>query len=352
MDTHSSPVCDLSGERASVLAVALFLTVSCTASAQNWQYVREHVRDSIIHIESQRYERDGSNRETFSSTGFVVSCLGHAITVAHAVPRPTEFGVAEYRASTRSRHRPKVHVEVIARDEDLDLALVLLPQSEEWRALTFVDQSADVPEDARLYTLGFPLASDLSSAEGLLSSHFGVGGKWQTTLPLNFGNSGGPVFDIGGNIVAVAAGGFDQAQNITYVIPADYARSLRSLLPASASCPRRQPSANPPQPTPFQSIRQTFAFAVTVGHQEERSISELYCLPDGFQVSAVEPLLTSEAGRGTRLISAEPPPGRPNCIELKAFVRGNGVDRLGGIIVNHRGRGWIAGEMKVEGTKN
>jgi S1-C subfamily serine protease len=242
---------------------------------------------------------------------------------------------------------------VITRDDDLDLALLLLPNVQTWKPLEFVDRSASIPEDARLYSLGFPLASDLSSVEGLLSSHFGIGGKWQTTLPLNFGNSGGPVFDIGGRIVGVAAGGFDQAQNITYVIPADYLRALRSLLPTTCS---QQASPTPPAASAASAsahqIRQSFQFSVTVDHQDQRDINDIHCLPEGFIVSNVTPSISSINGNGTRLISANPVPGRPNCVALQAFVRGSGVDRLGGIIVNHRGRGWLSGQLLVDGRRN
>lgn len=329
------------------LAVNCML-LSTFAEAQNWQGVRDKVRGSIVHIETVRVNRDGTNRETLSATGFVVSCRGHVVTVAHAVPRPTEFGVAEYRASTMSRHRPKTRVEVITRDEDLDLALLLFPDVQDWKPLEFVDRSANVPEDARLYTLGFPLSSDLASAEGLLSSHFGIGGRWQTTLPINHGNSGGPVFDIAGRVVGIAVGGFDQARQITYVTQADYLRALRSLLPTSCAPP--QPDA--PQPPVTQQTTQAFQFSVTVDHQERRDISQVHCLPDGFRVTAVTPSISSANGNGTRLISANPIPDRPNCIELKAFVQGNGVDRLGGIVVNHRGRGWLSGQLNVQGTRN
>ena len=91
-------------------------------------------------------------------------------------------------------------------------------------------ESKNVPADARLFVLGFPRLSDLASAEGLLSNHYGPKGKWQTTLPIDYGNSGGPVFDIGGRVIGIAAGGLDEARAMTYVIPFDYARPLRSMV--------------------------------------------------------------------------------------------------------------------------
>lgn len=342
---------EASSLRRQSLCGAFFLVVifqPAAVNAQNWSELRERVRGSIVHIESVRQERDGTNREPISATGFIVSCSGHVLTAAHAVPRPTANGMAEYRASVGSRHAPKMPLEVVTRDENLDLALLLLPKIQPWKQLEIVDRSADVPEDARLYALGFPLTSDLASVEGRLSSHFGVGGKWQTTLALNFGNSGGPVFDIAGKVVGMAVGGFDQAQGITYVIPADYLQPLRSLAPSS--CSKR--SVTPEAPKPAKQISQTFPFSVTVDHEEKRDVNELFCLPSGFVVSGLTHTISSLAGDGTRLISVQPVVDRPNCAALQAFVKGHGVDRLGSIIINHRGRGWLAGQIDIQGRQD
>jgi len=93
-------------------------------------------------------------------------------------------------------------------------------------------------EDARLYTLGFPAkmigqTEAMSSAEGMLSNVHGPGGLWQTTLPLNRGNSGGPVFDYSGQVVAVAVGGFDDAHLITFVRPTYQLIGLVQQMPAA-----------------------------------------------------------------------------------------------------------------------
>lgn len=222
--------------------VLLLLAISLapvSARSQDWSRVRDGARDSVVFIETVRQKRDGTDREAFTASGFVVSCHGHVMTVAHAVPRARENEIVYSTAAVRSRENKRMHVEVITRDDNLDVALLLLPNVNAWKPLDFAEIGA--PEDAALYVLGFPLRSDLSSAVGLLSSGTGVAGRWQTTLPLNFGNSGGPVFNASGKVVAVAAGGFDQAQAITYVIPAEYLRNLRNIVP-TAGC------AQPPPP--------------------------------------------------------------------------------------------------------
>ncbi|HRQ15134.1 MAG TPA: trypsin-like peptidase domain-containing protein, partial [Promineifilum sp.] len=260
--------------------------------------------------------------------------------------------ITEYRASLRTRHGQKYKVHVVTRDDDLDLALLVLPDAQRWVPLDFIDKSSGVPKDARLYVLGFPLTADLSSAEGLLSSYFGDGGKWQTTLPLNFGNSGGPVFDIGGRVVGIAAGGFAQAHAMTLVIPADYALPMRIMLSALP-----MDSANLQYPSPqlasvsSETVQQVFPFSVTVDHQDRLNVKEEHCLSPGFKVVSVTPSISSQAGSGTHLISATPTQDRANCVSLNMFVAGNGVDRAAGIIINYRGRGWLSGHLTVVGEK-
>jgi hypothetical protein len=317
-----------------LLTVFVLLMLGSPTLSQDKSQLREKVRGSIVHIETVLMNRDGTNRRVLGSTGFLISERGHALTVAHAVPRAGPDEVAQYKASVASRHAPKFPIEIIRRDEDLDVALFMCPKVQTWKAVDEGD-SGNVPEDAKLYVLGFPQASDLASAEGLLSSHYGPGGKWQTTLPLNYGNSGGPVFDIGGRVIGIAAGGYDHAQSVTYAIPYNYARPLRSLVQLDT----------PTVPEP--AAPKTFQFAFTVDHQEQRSFQQEFCLESSDRVMSVIPKITSVNGDNTRLLSATVNPSKPNCATINVFVAGKGVDRVGPIVVNHRGRGWLAGQVEL-----
>jgi S1-C subfamily serine protease len=209
--------------------LTLVIQTSISVKAEgSWLEVRLKARHSMLFIEAVSQNNDGTKRDVARSTGFIISDKGYGMTVAHAVPKTTSDTIVHYYASVGSRYASKFPVEVVRRDEDLDLALLRLPKVQDWRHFIGLGRSNDVPEDTRLYVLGFPRNSDLASAEGLLSSHFGPGGKWQTTLPLDYGNSGGPLFDARGRVIAVAAGGYDQARAITFVIPMDYAWPLYS----------------------------------------------------------------------------------------------------------------------------
>ena len=301
--------------------------------AQDWSAVRQKVEDSLVFIETTRQREDGTNREVLGGTAFIFSNRGFAITAAHVVPRKRDGEVVEYKAAMKSRHAHKFAVQVVMRIEDLDLALIQFPSiGAAWKPVEF-GQSSKVPADARLYVLGFPGSSDLASAEGLLSNHFGSEGKWQTTLPLDYGHSGGPVFDIGGKVVGVAAGGFDHAKARTFVVPGDYTLMIRSIVTAM--------SVGTPNTA-------RVAFAFTVDSAERKELAYSACLEPGKTITSVTPRVSSRSGDGTGFITEFiRVPGRPNCFESKAFVAGKGVDRVGPIIVNQKGRGWLSGEFEV-----
>lgn len=319
-----------------LLLLPLLLALSEPIRGQDFSQLRQRVRSSIVHVETLSEKRDGTNREVISGTGFVISPLGYAITAAHVVPRPASDGIAQYRASVTSRHSAKFSIEVVYRQEELDLALLLFPSVQTWQALDF-GNSSETPEDARLYVLGFPRASDLASAEGLLSSRFGTRGNWQTTLPIDYGNSGGPVFDIGGRVVGIAAGGLDEARAMTYVIPSNYSRPIRSLTQASFDVGI------------MTAVKMNPFFVITADHQQQRELEQLFCLEPQYKVTSFSPTVTATYGDTTKIVSIAPAIGKDNCVALKAFVAGDGVDRIGPITVKQKGQGALAGRIFIGG---
>jgi hypothetical protein len=193
-----------------------------------------------------------------------------------------------------------------------------------------------------LYTLGFPRNADLSGAQGNLSNKLAPGGKWQTTLPIEHGNSGSPIFDIGGRVVAIASGGIDDSRLITYAVPADYAAPLK-LYSQTLGLQASINTDTPPRPA------KTFSFPVdfTVGHEDSSEFTQEFCTPDGSKIRSWTSTLSSVNGRGSRIVLIEPVVGREQCIRARFYVAGNGVDRVAGIIVNYRGRGWLTGTIQA-----
>ena len=107
---------------------------------------------------------------------------------------------------------PYRRVELIAWDTDVDLAL-LYDRSENTDAVaTFTKHSVDIGED--IVSFGYPLSYTLSyqgnGTSGIVSGLSGVirdlfpENVFQHTAPTQGGNSGGPIFDLSGNVVGVS----------------------------------------------------------------------------------------------------------------------------------------------------
>jgi hypothetical protein len=72
-----------------------------------------------------------------------------------------------------------------------------------------------------VYVMGFPLTGNLSFKRGEIAAKDGGGGMllWQVTAPLNYGDSGAPVFDDTGKVIGVVSGGAPGAQGFNFIWP-------------------------------------------------------------------------------------------------------------------------------------
>lgn len=196
---------------------------------RNRSRIREQVQDSIVFLRRISRRRDGSGGEQIeTATGFIVSAQGHLITTAHLLSEPDEGMEVHYYASPGPKESSRWDVEPIKQEVGLDVALLKIQAPRTWKPLR-VAASTEVPDEANLITLGFPMGGNLASAPGSLSNRWARGDKFQTTLPINYGNSGGPVFasdSMDARVIGVAAGGYDQAQGITFVIPSNHLTGL------------------------------------------------------------------------------------------------------------------------------
>jgi hypothetical protein len=77
-----------------------------------------------------------------------------------------------------------------------------------------------------LLAVGFPLESDISVTSGILSNLGGQQGLWQVSIPLNYGDSGGPILNDKYEVVGMIRGGIPQAQGVNFAIPLNLMASL------------------------------------------------------------------------------------------------------------------------------
>lgn len=326
-------------------AILLLIAVAVTRNesrAQDFVGVRSKAQDSILFVQRVVRNRDGTGEHVAdSATGFVVACRGYFLTAAHVVQSVPSSQEQAYYASPGPRDSQRFQLDLVKSDQDLDVALFQLPPSRTWAPLT-IASSSGVPDDAKVLVLGFGAGSDLGSSQGTIRNHFGPGGRFNTQVPFNHGDSGAPAFDISGRVIGMASSGLALANSFTIVTPSDYFQPLLSLTGVSNA-----QNCAPPPPTPVSASTKSFQFSFTVESADSHEFSQTFCVDEGVSVRRVEVQTDSINGEGTHIISSLKDADRPNCVTLRVFVRGNGVDRIGGIIVNYRGRGWISGTLNV-----
>jgi len=182
----------------------------------------------VVHGESIRVT-------TASGTGFIVDPNGYVLTNEHVVRDATDIEVLVGASQVR------FEATVLAVDTENDLALLKIPAS---RLPTVeLGDSDEVRMLAAVVAMGYPaaltLGADLTVAEGQITAIRtnmpGRQGKdtFQTDAAIYHGSSGGPLFDVHGNVVGVNYAGIEGSQ-FYFAIPINDATPLLRRIPGYA----------------------------------------------------------------------------------------------------------------------
>jgi Trypsin-like peptidase domain len=258
-----------------------FLMISSFQSgeAQDWSGVRIQAKDSVLFLKTIVRDRDGTNEHIANTaSGFIISKQDHLLTAAHVLPQTDTNTEVFYFAAVGPRDNRQFELNLIKSDPSLDIALFQLPPSQVWTPLKLASSSG-VPDDARLFVLGFPKGEDLSSGEGIVRNRFAKGGRFETSLP----DSGSPVFDIAGCVVGMAEGGYDDANLITYMIPSDFLGPLVSLTGQNIGAG----AGNAPATGAYSPNTRTFPYSFTVESEDQREFEQTVCFGESEHIQYV-----------------------------------------------------------------
>lgn len=140
---------------------------------------------------------------------------------------------------------------VIQSDKENDLSILKIEDSEfKSFPLKYNFMANIVDVGTSVFALGYPMALDIMGSEikftdGKVSAKTGYKGEistYQTTTPIQPGNSGGPLFDYKGNLIAINSSGlsYQIAENVSYSIKVSYLKNLIDVLPESINIPSDQ----------------------------------------------------------------------------------------------------------------
>jgi len=194
-------------------------------------------RSSLVDVRVS-YQDASGQQISGTGTGFIVSPAGHVVTNSHVLPEQGTFQNLSIMGAVGSRHAQALPMSIVDRSTVGDLALLMLPNMGAAWAPVVIGQASMVTPGSPVFAMGFPLDADVSIVDGRISSLNATipsdpRAWWQTSVPLNPGNSGGPVFNAQGVVVAIAVARRRDAQAFNFVIPVDHANTLLALAPVT-----------------------------------------------------------------------------------------------------------------------
>ncbi|SFB78838.1 Trypsin-like peptidase domain-containing protein [Parapedobacter composti] len=202
---------------ASVAVVAVFSTLwlsgyyktiqtttsNFSALRRDMNTVKKNVNAQNAVIRNINSGQKGDPVGHFGATGFLLSGNGYVVTNYHVVKDADSVHLQNNKGES-------FRADVVYTDPAHDLAMLYISDST-FKALksvpyTFKSSPSELGED--VYTIGFP-RDEVVYGQGYLSSQTGYAGDttaYQISIPVNPGNSGGPVLDSRGNVIGIISG--------------------------------------------------------------------------------------------------------------------------------------------------
>ncbi len=176
-----------------------------------------------------------------TGSGFFITKSGIIATNAHVVE-----GASKIEVTVSHDHGAlSYNAKLLIFDKSNDVALLQIEDSR-FEELNFIPYQIVETTDigAKVYTIGYPLSNIMGSnfklTDGIVSSTSGINDDiryFQISVPLQPGNSGGPLFNKDGNIIGITTSRLNssavgaQVENVNYAIKSPYLLNLYNMLP-------------------------------------------------------------------------------------------------------------------------
>ena len=193
---------------ATLYLTGYFSTLRKTTS--DYSALKREINNVKRNVSAHQNAISNINKETttptplqYGATGFMLTKDGYVVTNFHVVSGADSIHLQNNKGET-------FRASVIHVDAEKDLAILHISDTSFNQAsnipYTFKRQGLDLGEG--IFTIGYP-RDEAVYGEGYLSSSTGYSGDttaYQISVPVNPGNSGGPVLDKQGNIIGIISG--------------------------------------------------------------------------------------------------------------------------------------------------
>jgi S1-C subfamily serine protease len=194
------------------------------------------IKEINVKGQTRRNPSSGDRDVKATGSGVIFSSNGYILTNYHVVDKANRYIIE----MSDNGNKKEFNADLIIQDKENDLAILKIKDGEfsSLPLLYAFKESGPVEVGSTVFTIGFPhalsgMGKDAKFTDGKVSSKTGYNGNinsFQTTIPVQPGNSGGPVFNNDGQLIGVINATFKEADNVSYAIKLNYIRNLIELL--------------------------------------------------------------------------------------------------------------------------
>lgn len=178
-------------------------TSDYSALRRDMNTVKRNVNAQNAAIRNIHNEKDSKETMHYGATGFMITKNGYVVTNYHVITGADSVHLQNHKGES-------FQADIVFTNPEKDLAILHINDST-FRSsknipYTFKRHDSDMGED--VYTIGFP-RDEAVYGQGYLSSSTGYAGDtlaYQISIPVNPGNSGGPLLDKEGNVIGIISG--------------------------------------------------------------------------------------------------------------------------------------------------
>jgi serine protease Do len=164
----------------------------------------------------------------YSGSGFAISSNGYILTNYHVIKGADSVYIQNSKGNS---YKAKAYYT----DPVNDIAVLKISDSDfkYLGALPYTLKRSGTNIGELVYTLGYP-KDDVVLGDGYVSSKTGLNGdtiSYQVAIPVNPGNSGGPLLDNNGNIVGVIKGKENKVDGAAFAVKSKYIMEALNAIP-------------------------------------------------------------------------------------------------------------------------
>ena len=216
-----------------LLAAAVLPALAPPAQAQNLDDLFRKVNPSVVVVKAKGRDvgAGGIIRFTETGSGVLISAGGRVMTASHVVNGMDEITVEGVAGEV-------VRAQIVSSDAAADVAMLQLERVTAAMRVATIGDSDTVRVGQQVVVVGAPYGLSHSMSAGWISARWPpntifrdmpLAEFFQTTATINTGNSGGPMFNMAGEVIAIVSQNISKSggsEGLGFVVSVNSARKL------------------------------------------------------------------------------------------------------------------------------